>query len=131
MNARVAEPAHTANGQFRQGADLVAILQKAALSLKIRVVGRRDRIREAAVVGQRHMEAGDARPLQQRHKDRQLRLHHAGIAIMGIFLADGQFIINGRSGSRRRMALTASTANRARFSGFRRSSPYGNYRLWS
>ena len=41
------------------------------------------------------MEAGHTGIGQQRYKNTQLGLHHTGIAVVGIFLPDGQLVVDG------------------------------------
>ena len=77
------------------------------------------------MVRQRYMEAGHTGIGQQRYKNTQLGLHHTGIAVVGIFLPDGQLVVDGNLRQTAADALTASTAKRARFSRCRRIHPCG------
>ena len=60
----------------------------------------RDGVLEAAMVGKRHREAGDACLLQQRHEDRQLLKQHARLPIAGVLLANGELVVDGHLGHR-------------------------------
>ena len=78
-----------------EAAHLIAELQKAALAAEVRMAGGRNGVGEGGVIGQRHMEAGDARLLQQWDEHGQLLLQNAGAAVGGMGLADGELIVDG------------------------------------
>ena len=92
---RVGEAAHPADGAAGQLPHLVAELQETALFPEFRMVPGRDGVTELPMVGQGHMETGDPRPFQQGDKDGQFFLQHAGVAVVGVFLADGQVLEAG------------------------------------
>lgn len=52
-------------------------------------------ILQRRVVGERHMEAGHTGPLQRRYHHRKLLDQHPGIAVVRVFLPDGQLEVNG------------------------------------
>lgn len=94
----VIQSSDSAYRQVGDRPDGVAEGEEAPLVAEVGMFGRWDRVGEGGVVGQRHMETGDARPLQQRDKDRQLRNQDTGIAVVGVLHADGQLVVDGHVG---------------------------------
>ena len=92
---RLIQSAHAGDGLVRVLANLIAEFQEAALLFEVRVVGRGNGVLQTGMVRQRNMEAGHTGISQQRYKNTQLGLHHTGIAVVGIFLADGQLVVDG------------------------------------
>lgn len=91
---RVGQPAHAAHRQAGVLPHHVAQEQKAAFLPKVRVVRRRDGVRQGAVVRQRHMKAGHARGLQHRHGHRQLVGQKARPAV--VFQPHHQLEVDGQ-----------------------------------
>ena len=91
----VVQAADPAEGQGGILPHLVAELEEAPRLAEIGMAGRGDGVLQGRVVRQRHMEAGDARLLQQRDEDRKLFLRHTGVAKVRVLLPDGQLVING------------------------------------
>ena len=92
---RLIQSAHAGDGLVRILAYLIAEFQEAALLFEVRVLGRGNGVLQTGMVRQRYMEAGHTGIGQQRHKNTQLGLHHTGIAVVGIFLPDGQLVVDG------------------------------------
>ena len=60
------------------------------------MIGGRDSILQAGMVGQGNVEAGHTGLHQQRYKDTQFAFQYTGIAVVGVLLPDSQFVVDGQ-----------------------------------
>lgn len=95
---RMDQAAHAAEGECGQPAQRITEIQEAAFLAEKRMAGRRNGVGKSAVVGQRNMEAGYACLFQERHEYGKLLLQDAGVSVMRVFPAHGQFKIYGKLG---------------------------------
>lgn len=66
----VGQTTHSTDGQRSQVSDFIAEFEEASLLTEFGVLFRRDGIGKLTVIGQRHMETGDAGLFQQRNEHR-------------------------------------------------------------
>ena len=93
---RIGQAAHAGDRFVGILAHLIAELQEATLPLKIGMIGGRDSILQAGMVGQGNVEAGHTGLHQQRYKDTQFAFQYTGIAVVGVLLPDSQFVVDGQ-----------------------------------
>ena len=92
------QAADAGDGLVGVAAHLITEFQEAALVLEIGVVARGNRVLQAGMVRQRHMEAGDTGLHKHRHKDAERGLDHTGVAVVGVLLPDSQLVIDRQLG---------------------------------